>query len=169
MEGQRYIATKALKVDNELIPFWLLEYEENERWDSIYKEYKYNGKTYYQDLEDVIWDLKKKKVKDFIVKNIEIYPDKFLVDDIVLVESGSNAYRVDKVSDIIFETYDSIFEKGKNIEKYYLKYLSEINPNESYEIRSWKPIWVLKSGRKITWEHQLKTLIEDETEKNYRS
>ena len=161
---RRYIPCKCLQSGNEFIPFWLLNYIKHEDYgkgyytDSIYE-------ASYHDLVDCLWDIKHKKVIVGIIKNIYIKDEdlEYKKGETVLLESDGSSYKIDKILDVTFEEYDTTVVKAKNMEDYYSKYFTDEEKknlkDEVYELRIWKPFYILESGKKTKWSYQIRRLV----------
>lgn len=159
----RYINCHALNVDNNYIPYWELEYVEDEDCGYGYKA-KSSYKTYYGKLTECLYDLVEKTVILGIVKDIYEEP-KYQVGQQVLVDNGSNTYKLDVIKKIIYEKYESTCTKAKELDKYQLSWyftedeIKDIKLNQLYEFRNWEPYYLLESGRLIKYNHQLAQLV----------
>ena len=164
---KRYIPIKCAIIDNEIIPFWKLTYTKINGSEGYYKdgENKSFSKIFENDLKDFLWDAKNKEIYKGIPK--EIYPEKteFSLNEIILVETNIyNSYKQDKIIDIVYETHDSIIKKFHDFEEYDESFfskeeLSKMKPEDLYEIKLWRPYYILQSGLKIKYDFNLKHFI----------
>ena len=162
MNVKRFIPVFAIKNSkNELIPIWdknSIVYEKS----SDLGEYLRLKDTYaekYFSVVECYYDLKKHLLCAGTILNI--YPEqknlKYSKDEVVYFSVRHGVIEETKIKDILFEEFESIISKGKKIDKYYLGFISnvKIEPEEIYEIRTWKPTYVLENGKKTIWEHEL--------------
>ena len=155
---ERYMMVQAVKLDdNELVPIWdkRLEYWHSEDYGTYVKfDNKYGEISYYVD---VIYDLKHKTLSSGIELNY--YPDKldFCINEEVYREADGRKMIKDKIVDIIYENFDMAIYKGSEIESYWLKYFKdvEIITNKLYCIKQWRAKYILESGFKTEYVHQL--------------
>ena len=154
----RYVMVQAVKVDgNELIPIWdeRLKYQYFEDYGSSLKfDNKYGDITYFVD---AVYDLEHRTLSSGVELNY--YPDKldFSINEDVYRETDGRRMIKDKVVDIIYENFDMAIYKGSEIESYWLKYFKdvEIITNKLYCIKQWRAKYILESGFKTEYTHQL--------------
>ena len=101
--------------------------------------------------------MKTKKIE--IGVDLDFYPEKleFEKNEIVYVEKSNRTLTETKVVDILYEEYELNIKKGKKIDGYWLKYFKDkdIEKDQLYAIKQWKPFYLLENGQKIEWPHQL--------------
>lgn len=160
MNINRYVTVQAiLSKDKEIIPIWdsRIVFEKSELYGNGIRIPDSHG-TYY-NLIDVIYDLKTKQLSTGII--LDLYPDKdkseFKEGDAVLYEKSHRVLLPAVIKEIVFKEYSSIIKKGKKIEGYYIKQFSNQNivADQLYEIRTWKPFYLLDNGLVIEWDHQI--------------
>lgn len=159
---KRFIPTQCLQVsDKDFVPFWQLDYVKDEMCGEGFKQ-KDSWQVSYNKLIDCYWDTKKHVIVFGKVKNF--YPEKiaFQKDENVFVEDSHDVYYEAQIVEILFEEYETmvikIKKKSQSEIKWYftLEEQKELVIGDIYEIRSFKPTYVLSDGRKITYDHQLK-------------
>ena len=87
-------------------------------------------------------------------------PRDFKVGDNILVkkERAHHVLNPATITDIVYEEYSSNVSKGSKLEPWYAKLVELLDPQALYEVRCWKPTYVLSNGVKTTWTHQLYSL-----------
>lgn len=157
--------------DNEFIPFWELNYHHSEMYGDVYTvkgKGEYSSNEYFS-LVQCYYDLKIHKI--LLGKIKDYYPKLgFKVGQKVLLEQStcSKSLAFDKIKEIVFEEYESSIKKAKDMESYELKYYFTeddqklIDLKEVFEIRSWKPLYVMESGKRIEHYTQIYTVVNDE-------
>ncbi len=166
MESKRFIKTKAINVNNRLVPFWELNYHKSDQFGESFRE-KDSYKDLYDDLIEVVWDCKKKVFLPFTIK--DKYSQNYSVGDTVLVEVQHNSYKLDRIVKIDFNKYESTFRKVKKLDSYEKKQftdaeLAELSLDEVVEFREWLASYTLESGEVIDWDYKLKKLIKSDAE-----
>lgn len=158
----KYITVPAIVTeDHKIYPLWSLDVkfiEGDEEYSHCLK-IKNNYKEYH-NIKDVILNIETKELSLGI--DIDIYPDKdrleYKIGQQVLYESKRRILKHSEIKDIIYEEYESVICKGKNIEdSYYYRYvdINSIKVNDIYNFKVWKPYYVMTDGTVIKWEHQL--------------
>ena len=160
MDITRYVEIQAiLTKDKVLIPIWdeRIVFEKTEMYGNVIT-IKGDNHSHYNVVSAVL-DLKTKKLSMGI--ELDYYPNmeetEFKKDQQVLFEVGNRKLEKTIISDIIFEDFDVTIIKGKKMDSWYIKALNnvEIDPNVIYAIKSWKPTYVLKNGKKTNYTYQL--------------
>ena len=107
METKRFIPCKALQNgDTTFTPFWELEYVPDDNFYGEGFKVKDDYKTYYNELTDCIYDLKKKKLILGISVEFKSQDNHaFNIGETVIVEARHSEYYEDVITDIIFENY----------------------------------------------------------------
>ena len=159
-EVKRYIIIKGIRLDsNEIIPIWdpRIKFDKSKDFGcSVSVDVSYKK---YHNFVDCIYDLKTK----FISIGIELdyYPNKkdvqFKIGESVLHELSHRVLEDSKIKDIVFEEYDVEIKRGNKLDDWWVKRFPDVTfePDQIYAIKSWKPFYILESGEKIKWEHQL--------------
>ena len=152
---------KAIKTkQNEIIPIWddRIEFHKTELYGNVIN---IKGEHDIYNLIEVVYNLETREISAGV--ELDIYPNitEFIKDEIVLSEVKYSSYRIDKIIDIIFEEFEMEIKKGKKIDNHYIKDLKDIviEPKTIYCLKVWKPTYVLESGLKTTFTHQLKKLV----------
>ncbi|HNC58698.1 MAG TPA: hypothetical protein PLP33_24945 [Leptospiraceae bacterium] len=160
MQNKRYIKILALQIDNELTPFWELNYSNSNMFGEGFSK-KDSSTVYYSDLIECIYDCEKKQIKPAVVK--DFYPEtnsSFKVGESVFREVSHDTYTEDEIIEVFYERYDSEFYTIKKLREltHYLQIFSEeeLNSENIYEIRKWIPCYRMNSGTVIKWDYQLK-------------
>jgi hypothetical protein len=168
-QEKRYIPTKALQVkDSEFVPYWKLKHQYHKDYGEgfiIENDYKIN----YNNLVDCYWDTKDHKLILGIVK--DVYPEKtsYYEEEDVFIEVDHSTYKEDKIQKIFYEEYESKIHKISSLIKhnelrwYFTKEEQKnLDINAIYEIRLWKPYYILYSGEIIKWDYKLKHKYKDD-------
>lgn len=166
MDIKRYIVIQALKTEtNELIPFWsdrLKFTPTGDCGDSVLLDG--NSWKNYFSFVDCIYDLKTKTISMGV--EINSYPDinrlEFKINESVYYETKHRHLGMSKLIAVEFEEFDLSILKGSRIENYERSYFKDIefDDNTLYAIKHWKPKYVLESGFKTHYEHQLHHISE---------
>lgn len=166
IDQSRLITIIAAVIRDELttiyVPFWELTWKNDEY---ILPE-KYHTQNF--NLVECMWDMKKQSVFLGIVKEIKYLPNNFKVGDKVFYsESHIRPGYFSEIVDVVFEEYESRVRKFKDIEHYYLSSFSEeellnSKPKDIYELRIFKPWFVLASGYIVKYDMYLYRVKEDE-------
>lgn len=159
----RYVPCYALKVDNEYIPYWQLKYvEDKDNREGYRVEDDY--KAHYCKLTECLYDLVEKKILLGIVK--DVYENSlFIVGEQVVLKLTNTKYTTDTIKEIIYEKYKSNCIKVNDFDDYKLDYYftkeeaNKLKLNDLYEIRVWKPYYLLESGELIKYDYQLAQLV----------
>lgn len=151
---------QALKTEtNELIPFWSerLKLEhiggcgESVRLDDRYQN--------YFSFVDCVYDMKTRTISAGVELNH--YPDprflEFKIDEPVYYETKNNSIDLSKLISIDYNEYELVIVKGHKLEDYQRERFKDVvfEDNVLYAIREWKPTYVLESGFKTNYKHQL--------------
>lgn len=167
MSEKRYIPCKALQINNnEFIPFWELGYVPSDGYYGDGFKVKGDFRTYYGNLNDCLYDVKKKKIVLGIV--IDYYEDnsklEFKVGDKVFAELSHRDWFEDEIESISYEEYEVNIYSGKSelLECYITKeQLKDVKATDLYEIRLWKPYYKLKnSGKIIKYDFYMKKRVD---------
>lgn len=157
----KFNIVKAIKTkQNEIIPIWddRIEFHKTELYGNVIN---IKGEHDIYNLIEVVYNLETREISAGV--ELDIYPNitEFIKDEIVLSEVKYSSYRIDKIIDIIFEEFEMEIKKGKKIDNHYIKDLKDIviEPKTIYCLKGWKPTYVLESGLKTTFAHQLKKLV----------
>lgn len=161
MSEKRYIETKAvLTDDNKLIPLWdkKITVKNTELYGDIIT-YKDDYLDRNLPVVECLFDIKKK----LLVNGIELnqYPDRmeYCVGDEVLYEVDNRRLGEAVISEILYEDYEMSVYRGKKIEKWLHSAFKnqgiDIQPNQLYVLKMWKPYYLLDNGVKIQYSHQL--------------
>lgn len=158
MDVTRYITTLAIQTkDHKLIPIWdeRIEYKNCELYgESVYFK---NPSTKTYSFVECVYDLKTKELHMGI--QLDYYPVEsdleFKKDEEVFYEKSHRVLSDAKIVDIVYEEFDLDIIKGKKMESWDVEYFKNIDPNQLYAIKRWKPFYVLNDGVKIQWTHQL--------------
>lgn len=142
-----------LKVSqNEFVSFWELTPTTSE----LYGDgFTYKGKDYWNELIPCYYNLNDKTISFGIVK--DYYPDKlaFVKDEEIYFEEEHSIYSETKIIDIEFNTFEvEIINVAKcdksTLHWYFTKEEQEnMKLNDIFEIRKWKPVYVLENGKKL--------------------
>lgn len=160
----RYIKCFALQVNNEYLPYWLLDYVEDEDYGSGYKYGDGFNEVSYSGLTECLYNLVEKKVVIGIVKDNYEKPE-YAINQQVLVQVTYNKYTIKTIKDIVYEEYESKCIKVKDLDEvdlhwYFTKEeISNLKVNDLYEIRVWKPFYVLNDDSVIKYDFKLKELV----------
>lgn len=167
---KRYIPCKCLQSGNDFIPFWELNWLKSEMYgEGFYQKDQSQYEASYNNLVDCYWDSKDRKIILGQVK--DVYPDETKLEHkvgktvLVELENPYGAYKIDKISEIVYEEYETRIVKVKKLDSYELKWyfaeeeVKSLNKNDLFEIRNWKPYYKTESGLIIKWNHQIKTLV----------
>jgi len=169
MSINRYIAIKAVKVNNEeLIPFFdprLMWAESEDYGDKV----TINGSSKeYSNFVDCNYDLKTHAVIPGIEK--EIFPEldkmEYKIGETVLVERDHRTMQQTKIMDVVFEEFETDFRLGKKLEPLHIRNFftadEEIKMDAVYVLKEWHPTYVLQDGLKTRYSHKLKHVFQEE-------
>lgn len=159
MNIERYIIVQAVKSkNNELIPVWdeRVLFEKTSNCGNVIT-LKGDYREHFQ-LTECIFDLKTKRIETGI--EISYYTPEsdlaFKKDTIVLFEKSDRKLIEAKIVDILYEEYELDIKRGRKIDKWWVdKFQVEIEGDTLYAIKHWKPIYLLDTGDKVEWDHQL--------------
>ena len=163
-EDKRFVKTFCLKTDDEFIPFWELDFFEEEDEGQYYRV-KDDYARYYGDLIECYWDTQDKVLVFGKIKEIKSEPKEFFSGESVYIEMDGKNYgyfREAVIKDIVYQQYETSIRKVKSIEKYELDlYFTKeeqlaLKPEDIYEIRTWIPYYELEDGELIKWEYKIK-------------
>ena len=105
---------------------------------------------------DALYDLKTKTLSLGIELNM--YPNmdnlEFKIDEHVLYEKGHRNLIEGKVVSIEYDDFDMNVCKGKKVDKRYFTDIL-IQDDLLYCIKNWKPVYVLDTGFRTEWLHEL--------------
>jgi hypothetical protein len=159
METKRRILVQAIKTeDSSLIPIW----DERivfEKSDMFGNSIQLKGSSKDYSVIECIYDIKTRQLELGI--ELDYYPNhkelEFKINDEVFYEVSYKNLSIAKIIDIVFEEYDLEIYKGSKLEGYWLERFKniEIDKNNLYAIKTWKPYYVLDNGVKIIWTYQL--------------
>jgi hypothetical protein len=161
MEIKRYVMTQAVITDyNTLIPIWDDEivFEKTEMYGNVIT-LKGGFISGHCQIVECIYDLKTKQLEAGI--EIGLYPAdedlEFKKGDVVFFEKSYRHLTEAVISEIVYEEFDLVINRGKNIDMWFVKRLKgiEIDANSLYAIKQWKPFYLLDNGIKIEYAHQL--------------
>lgn len=163
MIEKRFVKTFCLQINENFIPFWKLDLFEDEDYGEGYKV-EGDFQRHYHDLKECYWDIKEKKIVFGKVKEIKGKNEEFFVDEVVYVEISKpyGYFKESIIKEIVYEEYETSIHKIKNLEQYELDmYFTEqeqleLNLEDIYEIRTWKPYWKLDDGEVVKWGFKIK-------------
>ena len=157
----RYITIEAVVLsNNEIVPIWdeRLTFQKTEMYGNQISV-KGEHKDYYNTTE-VVYDLKTKTV----LAGVEISHNQeptHKIGDTVLTEVNNNSYRIDKIVDIRYESFEMNIKKGKKFDKYEIPKDNsiDIEPDTIYCIKSWKPKYICESGLETEYDYKIRKLV----------
>ena len=170
---KRFVKTYCLQINEQFVPFWELNFFDDE---DCGEGYKIDGdyQRYYQDLKECYWDTKEKKIVFGKVKEIKAESKELTVGQSVYVEMEHPNYGFLKeavIDEIVYEEYDTSIRKLKTLEQYELdwyftkKEQENLNLEDIYEIRTWKPYYKLDDGEVIRWDYKIKKKFDKNAKK----
>lgn len=162
MRNKRLIPALCVQVnDNEFKPVWELEYVKSDTYGEGFRAKDDSHCEIWGNMIECYWDTKKHKIVFGKIKNI--IPDKttYVKGESVYVETErlANTFYESVVVDILFEKYETYITHVKKLRDFEIKkYFGDevVDQNDIFELRHYKPTYVLAEGRKVEWEHMLK-------------
>jgi len=163
------IPTFCLKVNENIYPFWELDFVEDKD-ECLNTGYKIKGSNqiyYSHHITPCYWDFFNKKIvfgkiKDFYPTKLNFEKEEVILVDVEYSITGKHScLRQSKIVDIKYEDYSTEIIKIKSTENGTLIYyfgkdnLNTLNLEDIYEIRNWKPWYILEDGEVIKWDHKL--------------
>lgn len=158
MEAKRRILIPCIvSKEKEIIPFWDERIIFTNTKDCGIR-YSLKERHFDYNLSECIFDMKTRKLEFGI--EIDYYPTnlEFGVEEIVYHEKNHQSFIESKITEIIFEDFEMEIVKGKKMEQWWKNSFADLNidENELYCIKKWKPIFVLEDGTKVSYTYQLK-------------
>jgi hypothetical protein len=168
----RYMPCKALQIGNELLPLWELVYHpadtpDNDTCLDGFSHTKYHKPNYTPNIVDCVYDLQDKCVVPVIIKDHYPTPDKYAVGQEVMLEVQNESHTLTRetITEITYEEYRSTFTSVRDMDTWYLNLFSDeekatMQPLDLYEIRTWKPIYKMKSGEVVKYDYRMYSIKE---------
>jgi hypothetical protein len=168
------IPTFCLKINEQITPFWDLEYVEDKDFCEN-TGYKIKGKGsifYAHHIIPCYWDLNKKiivfgKIKDYYPTQLDYKKDEEVYVEVPYSETGIHScLKKSKIVDIKYETFNTSIFRVKDAEietlHHYFneKEFNALQLNDIYEIRNWEPWYVLEDGQVVKWTSKLYHIYE---------
>ena len=158
MNIDRYVMVRAIKTsDNELIPIWdgRLTYGKDSECGSYLRIKDKYGEIF--STVECVYDLKTRTLSSGIELNH--YPEKldFEKDEEVYYEIKYRQLDISKIIEIVYNTFDINITKGNKIEDWWVGYFKDVDfvADKLYCIKQWKPTYILESGFKTEYSHEL--------------
>lgn len=151
----RLVPTFCARFKEGFIPLWQLTYQNSEIYGEIYL---YNHFHHSGDLTPCYWDTLDKKIVFGKIIDYYVKETPYKVGETVYVEKQYRNLKEDIVEKVFFEVYEpKILLASSDEISYYLsaEEKDKLNKDDVFEIRIWKPYYVLKSGEVIKYEHKL--------------
>lgn len=162
----RYVLTKGfLNSEKQIVPFWAAEVKYESEYGHHFAQLTEDRSLFQKQNEFVecVYDMKTRELSLGI--DINVYPDlkrlEFKVGQEVLFDMSCRALSQDKIKEIIFEECQIRVCRGKKLQDNLRKDLipTNVELDGLYVIKHWEPTYVLESGKKTKYEHQLYTLV----------
>lgn len=159
MDITRYIIIPAIIAEkNELIPIWdeRIVFNNSEEYGNFIT---FKDRIKHFNITECIYDLETRKIEIGIEANhySDINKLKFKVGEQILFEKSHRILEERTIVDIIYENYDLVIQRGKNLSQWERSYIKdvEINPDLLYAIKSWLPTFVLDNDVKVNNEYDM--------------
>lgn len=150
--------------EDELIPCWdeRVKYVLDDGETTWFGDYEFNG-SFVRRVTGYMNVNTKEVFKGSLIR-VEEPPNNngLLPGTEVVVELKSfGPVTIDRIVKIFYndEHYECSISKGSDIRDYrHVPTDIDIKDGEYYEVRTYKPLWLLESGNKVTWSHSMKIL-----------
>jgi len=161
MDVKRRILIQAAQTkENEIIPIWddRLIFDDNEYYG---KRIILKDSPSEEQLKHIecVFDLKTKKIEKPIILDFKRDSNSldFKKDEIVLFEKSHKCLIETKISGIEHIEYDTHIKLGSKLDTYWKELFDDVKFENDilYCIKEWRPVYVLASGHKTEWAHQL--------------